>query len=230
MRRSGQTAAMPTIKELKDAHGWFEENEPRAVFYRAATELVRLALEEKDKAPLNLTEALAVLLQTWNQAYYRFHYRGFKKANLEDIEALRDTYETVARYFRPRCLESLSDGDAARVKRVYSELERGRLGTVGAAKCLHLLAPCFFPLWDRAIADGYGFALAKIGGNAENYWLFMRKTQEQCEQLRGQCQARPGELVPNLLKALDEYNYCTYTRGWQSNQRRAGSVAGGTGE
>jgi hypothetical protein len=211
MQRRHASPRTPTIDELIEAHQWFEENEPRALFYRAASELVRLALEDEDKAPLRLAEALAVLLQTWNQAYYRFHYRGFKKRNLDDIERLRETYETVARQFRPRDLESLRDDDAPLVKSTYSELEeRGRLGTVGAAKCLHLLAPCFFPLWDRAIADGYIFTLAKTGGNAENYWLFMLDTKEQCEQLRALYEAHRAELAPNLLKALDEYNYCAY--------------------
>jgi len=50
--------------ELKAAHAHFELIDPRDLFYRAATELVDLAL--KKSTPLSVAEALTVLLQTWN--------------------------------------------------------------------------------------------------------------------------------------------------------------------
>jgi hypothetical protein len=37
-------------------------------------------------------------------------------------------------------------------------LFRTECGPVRAGKALHVLAPNFFPLWDNAIADGYGVA------------------------------------------------------------------------
>jgi len=40
------------------------------LFYRAATELVSLALE--GKTSLSVAEALAVLLQTWNKIFYQY--------------------------------------------------------------------------------------------------------------------------------------------------------------
>ena len=40
----------------------FEENEPRDIFYRAATELVALALQ--GSTTVSVAEALAVLLET----------------------------------------------------------------------------------------------------------------------------------------------------------------------
>ena len=57
------------------------------------------------------------------------------------------------------------------------------LGPVGAAKALHLLAPEFFPLWDRAIASAYGVPLRKVGRNAEQYLAFIRMTREQVRHL-----------------------------------------------
>ena len=62
---------VPTTQELEEARGAFEINEPRDLFYRAATELVKLTLQ--GVTSLNVTEALAVLLQTRNKAFYRYN-------------------------------------------------------------------------------------------------------------------------------------------------------------
>jgi hypothetical protein len=53
------------------------------VFYRAATYLV-------GQAPLTVPEALAVLLQTWNRAYYQYH--PIQPDHFERIDALLDRY------------------------------------------------------------------------------------------------------------------------------------------
>jgi hypothetical protein len=196
---------MPTIEDVRQAHEWFEEYEPRALFYRAATELLRLAVEEDQKSPLSSAEAVAVLLRTWNEAFYRFKKKTFNKDHLAAIEGLLADHKPMLEGFRQRSIGTLRDDDAPAVKSMFGKFE-AELGTVGAAKCLHLLAPSFFPLWDRAIAErGYGFALTKAGENAENYWKFMNFTGEQCQRLG--C-----ELGPNPLKALDEYNYWKYSR------------------
>ena len=54
---------LPTLDQLGQARARFEAYEPRDLFYRAATELVALALQGKTK--LSVGEAVAVLLQTW---------------------------------------------------------------------------------------------------------------------------------------------------------------------
>jgi len=61
----------PTLQEIKAARAVFEERESRDLFYQAAAELVDLAM--RGQTALNLAEALAVLLQTWNKAFYRSH-------------------------------------------------------------------------------------------------------------------------------------------------------------
>jgi len=194
----------PTIEEINKAHEIFETNEPRDLFYRAATELVDLAI--RGATSLSLAEALAVLLQTWNRAFYRF--RKFNLQHFSDIECCLNDHEQVLLSFRQRSIESFCEEDEIVVKRVFGDFEE-ILGPVGAAKCLNLLAPRFFPLWDRAIAQAYGLALRQRGRNAERYCHFMRISQGQCKALRGrQVSGR------NLLKALDEYNYCRYTKRW----------------
>lgn len=86
-----------------------------------------------------------------------------------------------------------------------------KLGPVGAAKALHLLAPRFFPLWDTKIAKEYlGGGMKKAGKNADRYLRFMELVQGQCERLPD---ART--LGRYQLRALDEFNYCRYTKNWR---------------
>ncbi len=65
------------------------------------------------------------------------------------------------------------------------------------------MAPDFFPLWDTEIAKAY--KLGK-GSEAERYCFFMEITRNQVKSL-----GRDKAAGRNLLKALDEYNYCEYT-------------------
>jgi len=193
----------PTIQDIEAARLAFEANEPRDLFYRAATELVALALG--GKTSLSVAEALAVLLQTWNKMFYQ--YRRFDSRHFADIERLIRDHHSILITFRQRSIQSLNQEDESKVVRVFKAFEEV-LGPVGAAKCLHLLAPCFFPLWDRAIAAAYGLPLRQKARNAERYRRFM-------EILKEQVQSFDGEQVigRNPLKAIDEYNYRRHTKG-----------------
>jgi hypothetical protein len=83
------------------------------------------------------------------------------------------------------------------------------LGRVGAAKCVHLLAPGFFPLWDAAILKGYGMEKAPYRDrtDAERYVAFLRITKAQVDKL-----GDISSFTDNPLKSLDEYNYCSFTK------------------
>jgi hypothetical protein len=197
-------AYTPTLEELNTARMAFEGSEPRDLFYRAATELVDLVIRRATS--LSLAEALAVLLQTWNNAFYR--YRRFDEQHFCDIDGLVRRYQRLLLALRPRSIETLADSDEREVKRLFSAFEEV-LGPVGAAKSLHLLAPRLFPLWDRAIAEHYGLPMKSRGRNADNYWRFMSIVSEQCRLLGGE-----QAVGRNPLKAIDEFNYCRYTKGW----------------
>jgi len=188
----------PTCQELEKAREDFEDIEPRSIFYRAAMDLVDLAIHNKTK--LNLAEAIAVLLQTWNVSYYRF--RPFNKEHLSDIEDLLRKHPEIINKIRQQANEDFSDKDVEIVKPIFQDFEYV-LGKTGAAKCLHLLAPRFFPLWDTKIAIAY--KLGK-GGEAERYCRFMDITKGQIIDLGGE-----KAIGRNPLKALDEYNYWKYT-------------------
>jgi len=196
--------AAPTRKQLITARKRFEINEPRDLFYRAATELVDLAIRNKIK--LSVAESLAVLLQTWNQQYYRFH--PFTLQHFSEIDGLVQAHEALLKDYRARQIESYNESDNNSISTLFESFER-ILGPVGAAKCLHLLAPEFFPLWDRAIAKAYGLPFRSGGENGTTYTNFMVISKKQCLRLRGQ-----NRLGRNLLKAIDEFNYCRYTKSW----------------
>ena len=193
-----------TIREIEAARQAFEAHEPRDLFYRAATELVALALD--GRTSLSVAEALAVLLQTWNKMFYR--YRRFDSQHFADIERLIRDHRSMLITFRQRSIQSLKQEDESEVVHVFKAFEEV-LGPVGAAKCLHLLAPRFFPLWDRAIADAYSLPLRPRGRNAERYWRFMGIVKKQVQSLGGE-----QAIGRNPLKAIDEYNYCKHTKGW----------------
>ena len=193
-----------TARQIAAARRAFKAREPRDLFYRAATELVTLAL--RGSTSLSLAEALAVLLQTWNKAYYQ--YRPFNLRHLDRIERLLAKHATALSRYRRARLHTLNERQKLAVSALFEEFERA-LGPVGAAKALHLLAPRMFPIWDRTIADAYDLSLGKAGTNGNLYWDFMLIARNQCLRLMN----APG-FATNPLKAIDEYNYCKHTQGW----------------
>jgi hypothetical protein len=202
--RSQGIVAAPTAVTLADARVRYREIEARDLFYRAATDLVRRARDDQS-SPLSLGEAVAVLLFTWNSAFYRYHPPTVDHVErIEDL--LRSTQPALDHWRRAELRPAEILGWPTEILATFTEFET-LLGPVGAAKALHLLAPGFFPIWDRTIAAAYRCGLGKAGTNAERYARFMSHTAEQCERLRGE----PGAPA-DLVKALDEWNYVTYTR------------------
>ena len=191
-----------SLADIKAAHKQFAAIEPRGVFYRAATELVDLALRRA--ISLTVAEALAVLLQTWNKNFYRFG-NTFDEQHFADIERLLQRYKKPLAAYRQQKIEDLDLNDKPKVVKMFQEFET-TLGPVGSAKALHLLAPALFPIWDTAIAQKTGRRLGRLGTNGNRYWDFMRLTRDQCLDLRRQ--GGKG----NFLKRIDEYHYCRYTR------------------
>jgi hypothetical protein len=203
--RDADETPIPTADQLNTAHMRFEQAEPRSIFYPAATDLVELALA--GKARLGLADAIAVLLLTWNESFYR--PRPAKRHSLrQDVGNALAEHECVLRSLRRRQIATLCEDDARSVKPIFATFD-AVLWPVGAAKSLHLLAPDFFPLWDRAIAasPAYRVPLGRVGTNTGKYWDFMLKVRAQCERICWSAVAAPH----GRLKALDEYNYIVYT-------------------
>src|SRR5947209_7654678 len=175
MSKTSAEFSIPTVQEIEEARKAFRANEPRDLFYRVAIELLDLAADGKTQ--FRAAEALAVLLQTWNKRYYNKHH-PFDKKHFSDIEELVRKHEQTIASFKKRSIASFSAEDEELVKTIFKSFDKV-VGTVGAAKSLHLLAPHFFPIWDRAIAQHYKLALIygtannKYDDNAQRYYQFM---------------------------------------------------------
>jgi hypothetical protein len=189
---------------LRRAHALFEQEEPRNLFYRAAIFLIDRALQPSPT--LNLAESLAVLLQTWNAQYYRFHGK-FTSQRLAAIGALLETHMSALTAYRQQRLGD-ADVKADHVSSLFTDFER-ELGPVGAAKALHLLAPRYFPLWDRAIADKT-YHLSLKSPAARSYIKLIRAVRSEIETCGGWQAFAENE---NPVKLIDELNYCTATLG-----------------
>lgn len=164
------------VARLRRAHKLFQQEEPRNLFYRAATFLVDRALEGQSE--LTLAESLAVLLQTWNAQFYRFR-GGFRTSDLDALQGLLDSHLTAVLTYRLRRLEGSLEAEAAELTTTFTSFER-KLGPVGSAKTLHLLAPTFYPLWDRAIARAaYRLNLNAAGGGAAPAYLRLMRAVAQ---------------------------------------------------
>lgn len=197
---------MPTPDELNRARELYEENEPRDLFYRVGRDLVERT--RAGQSDFTLTEAVSVVLLTWNGRFYnRKDTPDFDAQHIADIDALIERHRDALDAYHERSIETLHEDEQAAIETIFDDFER-LLGPVGAAKALHVLAPRFFALWDRPIAEGASFYMGKRdqGTNANLYWRWMLRVQGEAQEVGGEAQWGEG-----LLKRLDELNYCRYT-------------------
>ena len=194
-----------SLRGLARARKIYERKVPRDLFYRAATELIALA--RRRKTTLTLSEALALLLRTWDASYFGSN-GTFDQMQFGGLEKMLKLHGARLRACQSRTIESISTRDEEPVQVLFAGFE-SILGPVGAAKALHFLAPRFFPIWDPKIAKAYGVSLGKTGSNAGRYWQFVGMAREQAEALRSS-----GHESREILKELDEYNYCRFTNSW----------------
>lgn len=203
---------IPSTEDLKKARSEFVRIEPRDFFYWSVTKLVDSIIEAESPNIDDLVRALMMLLTTWNKNYYRFFINRKGGQTLEEhfleLEGTIQKHFESLRVFRARSLDSLDENDLGTIAGLFYDFTTV-LGRVGAAKCLHLLAPRFFPLWDRSILIGYQLETGKFrhATDTERYITFMRITLNQLRHLNNL-----NALPSNPLKSLDEYNYCKFTK------------------
>ncbi len=193
---------IPTIEDVRAARRHRADRKNRDSFYYQARDLVNRAIVEKSWP--SVAEALGVVLKTWNKNYYRF-FATCDEKHVAEIACLIQHHAPIILSFRQRSIQAYSETDEPTVVDLFQDFEKV-VGIVGTAKCLHLLAPSFFPLWDTKIAKGYGLRFRRRGENGSLYCRFMRITKAQYEALGGE-----QVIGPNPLKALDECNYYQYT-------------------
>jgi hypothetical protein len=196
---------------LRQGNQVFQDRERRDAMYKTATFLVDHFWGQADK----VAEGLGVLLLVWNAACYRhgpFDFDALEKC-IAGNRKLLDQY-------RKRDILTYGPQDDAQIRPLFLEFLdalqicdgkcKGRKTPVGVAKALHLLAPAFFPLWDKKIAEGYGCRYASEP--AEKYLTFFKKTQAIAKDLAPSVKVSGKTLV----KLIDEYNYAKFTKGWIS--------------
>ena len=144
-------------------------------------------------------EAVRLLLRIWNQRV------GFDPRELDAV--LLRTARAGERLGNG-LLESLTERDRGTAEAIFARFAQV-LGPVGAAKALGLLHPTVFVMWDTEIARRYCGSTWRRNAAAA-YGRFMSMTAEQARSCRGG-RERFGD---ELLKVIDERNYCSLTRRW----------------
>ena len=119
----------------------------------------------------------------------------------------------------------MSESDEAEIERIFNEFMEAlkivsnnknnyKKSPVAVAKTLHLLAPNFFPLWDRYIAKAYGCDYKGNNANAaKEYIKFMKLMKKLVKHVLSFID--PSDYSnKTVLKLIDEYNYSKYTKKW----------------
>ncbi|WP_292463438.1 hypothetical protein [Methanolobus sp.] len=198
---------IPTNADIIKACNEFETYETRDVMYKVALS----HMQTHWKKPEDMADAIGVLLLTWNQSFYRYH-GNFDIKRLEDC--IIDNMDLLTE-FKERTISSLCDEDNEQIRKLFNGFNEALQGAssvksaVSTVKTLHLLAPEFFPLWDREIAKRYKVNYDR--NPDESYIQFCKYSQTMHEHIK---HYKLPPLKKSILKIMDEYNYCKYTKGW----------------
>lgn len=193
---------IPTPEDLAWAHQKFSETEPRAVFYRLANWLMERALDGHPE--FTESEAISVLLLTWNARFYVQRGRRFDEEDYRRLDDLLGGHREALDEFRSRSILSLGDSDRAVIRMLFEKFFVV-VGATGVSKALHVRAPNFFPIWDSIIAPrAYGL----YRRDADAYLRLIEMTKLQIEGAGGE-----PAFSGNAVKQIDEWNYCRYSMG-----------------
>jgi len=200
---------LPEFDELSRGVKEYVKNERRNPMYKIAINLVSGSWPNS----ANVTDGLGVLLLTWNQAFYRYGSFDFNK-----LEQCIVTNTKKIESFRNRDIFSLEDSDEKDIIDLFDQFldalkidggkNNGSKSPVSVSKALHLLAPNFFPLWDKEISKAYDCYYAK---NPDMQYIkfcyIMKEIAIKMKTYRLE-QEKP------VLKVIDEYNYSKFTKNW----------------
>lgn len=197
------------VEEFQKGCLEFDKHEKRDAMYKVATKLIK----ENWGNVHEMTDALGVLLLTWNQAFYRYGIFDF-----DELERCLTTHFNELDALRKREISTLSESDEKLIRTIFLDFlsalriedgpKKGQKSPVAVAKTLHLLAPSFFPIWDDKISRAYDCYYSV--NPAEQYLKFSRIAKQQVDQLKNEI-SNPDK---PYLKLLDEYNYSKYTKKW----------------
>jgi hypothetical protein len=207
-----------TWELLGEGHKKYLEEEPRDAMYKVSMRLIEQNWEKDEE----ISEALGVLLLTWNSAFYRYGNLNFDLIQ----EAISKNKNRLYK-LRQRSILTYSEDEMGEIEEIYKQLlvalkNTGKTGNknegeetyspVSVAKALHLLCPNFFPLWDDKIAIGYGCRWYNSILSFDKYWKFIGITASQVNKLESERRAERHKIQPGTLKLVDEYNYIHFTK------------------
>ena len=206
-----------TWELLGEGHKKYLEEEPRDAMYKVSMRLIEQNWEKDEE----ISEALGVLLLTWNSAFYRYGNLNFDLIQ----EAISKNKNRLYK-LRQRSILTYSEDQKGEIEEIYNQLlialknaGKGKnnegeetYSPVSVAKALHLLCPSFFPLWDDKIAVGYGCRWYNSILSFDKYWKFIGITASQVNKLESERRAERHNTQPSTLKLVDEYNYIHFTK------------------
>jgi hypothetical protein len=215
----------------------FADNVGTGDYYEWASWVIDRAWGAGRKTEVDIrgvVSGIMILEYSWNDMFYENGL--FQRAELEKCI---EKHRGIINRFRRRDLK-LTKRDEKVVQLIFKDFleglkncSSGLRSPVAVAKCLHLLAPRFFPLWDNAIAKGTGYhwgSPVNPETAAKCYTDFMKHIQKMLMQVEGDFMQQSG-LLPTIvrdamvkeyegqtypgktmLKLMDEYLYVEYTR------------------
>jgi hypothetical protein len=169
-------------EELRRGYLAFQNGERRDAMYQTATFLV----EHFWANPSKVADGLGVLLLVWNAAHYRYGSFDF-----DVLEKCIANNQGVLDDYRKRSIMSYTTQDDGTIGILFDAFRealkicegksKGKKTPVGVAKALHLLAPSFFPLWDKKIAKAYHCDYATYP--LRKYLKFVKITKDMAGEL-----------------------------------------------
>jgi hypothetical protein len=194
---------IPTIDELTRGYEAYRLNGERDAMYKIATFLA----DHFWGRPADMADSIGVFLLTWNNSYYRYGSFDFGM-----LETCLSNNMSILTEYRAKTILEYTEADDPHIKYLFETFlpALARPGApncaVSVAKSLHLLAPGFFPLWDKNIAVAYRCDYSRHP--IEKYIAFLRISQSIARNL----QAAMELGGKTALKLIDEYNYAKYTK------------------
>jgi len=200
---------IPGRKEFLRGLQEYKTHEKRDAMYKVATFLI----DHFWGKPSEMADGLGVLLLTWNQTFYRYGIFDFDK--LEN--AIIDNFVSIKEY-RNRDIFSFSSYDVEDIEHLFIQFLEAlsittnsgqvKKGYVSTAKALHLLAPKYFPIWDKKISVAYCLDYQK--NPTKEYVTFCEITKSIAESVK----EYTTQSNKTLIKLIDEYNYSKYSKNW----------------
>jgi len=204
----------------------YQRKEPREAVYQVASRAVDQCWAKRDYEML--ARAVTALLISWNARVHVGRKTSFDMVS----DFIRRNYSELCRL---RKLDLHKEPAKFSDRGLYDELLRrltvrsknnASLSTpVGTVKALHILAPRYFPLWDREIAARSGHSISR---NPHTYRRFGDEARQlvkrlvQTTLLASRAQSEDAALAwlkeqtctrglrKTWVKFADEYNYVRY--------------------